>query len=105
MRQPTESQLQILIVDYLRWHGYTVLETGLYKQSQRAVNTNGTPDLLIRAKSWPMGFYIAVEVKTRTGRLRAEQRALEEAGGSIVCRSLEEVLEVIEKPPAVVGRG
>ncbi len=104
-----EKSIQREIVEGLRRLGYYVLEAG---KARRGVtcpkcgtanpatgwvgNTKGCPDLLVSRQEWQAGTWLGLEVKTATGTLRPEQKALADAGRLFVVRSWKDVLSVIE---------
>jgi hypothetical protein len=105
-----EKQLQRQIVDYLRLHGYIVLEVGSYRQQARCPscgaffyargsygNSIGTPDLFIAPAKDPSAMWLGVELKRpfSTPKLRPEQAALAEKKRIRIVQSLKEVQEVV----------
>lgn len=58
-------------------------------------NTEGTPDKFIRGKEWPVGVYVAVELKGSATPVREAQQALCDREGSYICRSWEEVWSAV----------
>ena len=105
----SESDLQKLVVDYLRLHGCIVLETNQFFGDPRKVFKTGgahaTPDLLIHHRRWSKGLNFVVEMKTSTGKIDTKadpvtgysQKYLNDEGASVVCRSLEDVNAAIEE--------
>lgn len=94
-----EIHIEALILDWFRYQRrWIAIKTGDYKSSQRPVNDEGCPDLLLRNPHWPVGVYLAIEVKMpQTGRLSAAQKRLFAEGGMVVCRSLEEAQEAAQR--------
>jgi len=97
----TEAELQCQIVDALRLHGCTVLVTSArsYRPAtdkRRGYGADrGVPDLLVAPPYAPPSVWLGLEVKSRTGRLTPEQRALAEAGRIVVVRSLREAFGAV----------
>jgi len=95
----TEAQLQALIVNYLRMHGWRVLVTDAGEAARssrtrhrRGLVSPGTPDLTILRD----GMGAMIEVKTKRGRVSktqaAEHERLRELGVPVcVAKSLEDV--------------
>ena len=80
----TEREIQKPLVDLLRKFRYEVCVTS---NRRKTSNTPGTPDLFVLvSKHW----WIALEVKSRKGKLSDKQLALEHEGASYVIRSVEE---------------
>lgn len=112
IRNPTESELMRQIVDGLRWHGYRVLHAG---QGRRAVrcptcgtlhhqrgyigNSPGLPDILVSIpRCGKTALWLGIELKRdERQRLRPEQMELHEEGRIVVCWSLEQALDAINK--------
>lgn len=96
----SEADEQAAVVKWLRLMGYTVLETGQYIESQRRVNDNGLPDLVIRHPKWKhRGMCLLIEMKEPVrGKPTPEQKEFWQAGGSYICTSLESVREILRKP-------
>lgn len=85
-----EQKIQAKILNTLKKRAYCV--------KVMAANKNGVPDILACYK----GRFVAIEVKTNTGRPTALQLAnidlIKENGGyAIIARSEEEVLELLER--------
>lgn len=59
-------------------------------------NTEGTPDKFIRGKEWPVGVYVAVELKGSETAVRPAQQTLCDQGGSYICRLWEEVWQAVQ---------
>lgn len=101
--EPTEDQVQEIIVDGLRCHGFIVLVTSRHKKRCRKCGewsaggdgaTKGIPDVIARDPAWPAGQWTGLEVK-KTGRVKfssIEQKLLAESGAILVVQSLEESL-------------
>ena len=105
----SEESVQQTIVQGLRLLGLTVLQTTV-----RSVKTHchrcgskvsaygsygadkGVPDLLVTSSSWPMGFWLGLEVKSASGTLRPEQKALHDEGHIFVVRSWEEAKAAVD---------
>lgn len=97
---PSEADIQALAVEWLRLMGYKVLETGQYHESQRRVNDNGLPDLVIRHPKWKhRGMCLLIEMKEPVrGKPTPEQKEFWQVGGSYICTSLEAVQEILKLP-------
>lgn len=95
---PSEADIQAAVVQFLRLTGYKVLETGQYIESQRRVNDNGLPDLVIRHPKWKhRGMCLLIEMKEPVrGKPTPEQKEFWLAGGSYICTSLEAVQEILK---------
>ncbi len=87
-----------MIVQALTLAGVTVLVTsrrrkrclcGRWPRGGDGV-TRGVPDLFVWRPGWPS--WLALEVKTPTGRLSPEQKRLVEVGGAVVVRSVADAL-------------
>lgn len=105
--EPTELELEHLVVDYLRSHGFTVVITGKYTKSQQAVNDPGCPDDLIHRNSWPDGMNLNLELKKLKGKVSTEQQLLADAGATIIKRiqlydCIEQVMQEVERFEASV---
>ena len=108
----SEKQLQAQCFEALRLLGWDLLDTSrrparickfCRKWSAEGDGvTTGCPDFFFRRSDWEQGRWIAIELKTAKGKVRDEQKVLNEAGGSYICRSLEDVLEVASEAK---GRG
>ena len=106
----TESTLQSHVRTLLISQGYTVMETGKGRSKQRCIkcgnqsyatgwqgNTKGLPDLYIHCARWGKGVALAIELKTEKGVVRDEQKKLEEDNLTYICRSVGNVIEVIQR--------
>jgi hypothetical protein len=104
-----EADLQQGVIDRLKFEGYEVMETGKPRGGQTCGkcgnvlphpgwqgNTPGLPDLFIRGKEWPVGVFVAVELKGSSTPVREAQQALCDRGGSYICRSWEEVWAAVQ---------
>lgn len=91
----TEGELQDEVVAYLRSLG---LFLGIANPTLKSTYTVGWPDI-----SFPFrGKFVAIELKTKTGKLRPEQQAAHLAlkinGAHVfVCRSVEDVRSALEE--------
>jgi hypothetical protein len=112
----TEKELQNQIVYTLRILGYTVLESGKGRSKTQCANckswfypkgwqgnTIGLPDLYIHNKKWGNSIGFAVELKTKKGIVREEQKILAEDNITTICRSLDDVLVALSKSEATIG--
>lgn len=87
-----EADLVKGIVDGLRYKGRIVFRTGQWR-ADRAGNDAGLPDLFVWCPQ--RAGWIALEVKTPTGRIRDAQKNLAEVGASIIVRSIQEAFEAV----------
>jgi len=112
----TESQLQKTIVSCLSNLGYQVMETGKGRSKTTCKacgaksyatgwqgNTVGIPDLYIHNKSWSIPIAVPVELKTATGAIRKEQMFFEQIKITTICRSLEDVLRLLQNIELQIG--
>ena len=110
---PTEAELQRLVTRGLRLLGFLVLSTVVRPKRCRCgawggAHTGmdrGVPDLLVRHRTWPTGFWLGMELKSEKGRLRPEQAELQQAGAIVVVRSWEEALAAVQAKPLTPGQG
>ena len=106
----SEAQIQRLITDYLTLRGVVFSVTDAARiwdrhgRVRRGKVATGWPDITccVKGKNGCEGRFVAFEVKSKTGRLRPEQKACHEAlraaGGVVeVVRSLDEVIETLER--------
>lgn len=112
--EPSEDEVQTVIVDGLRAMGCIVLiTTRRVKKCQGCGKINhvgdgvskGVADLLVRRKDWPAGVYLSLEVK-KPGKVKwssMEQRLLCEVGDVLVVQSLEEAVEAVKALAGVFG--
>jgi hypothetical protein len=104
-----EKDLQRLVVEYLRWSRYIVVEIGKTRASVLCRrcgnsfapggwqgNTPGAPDLFVTKAGW-QARWIAIELKSEKTRLTKQQQELADAGHVYICRSLEDVLHVLKE--------
>jgi hypothetical protein len=103
----SEKTLQQMVVKELERLGWQVLVTnagirkeaaaGLKKGKGAVFATPGIPDLFVRTltRKWPIAAWIGIELKTATGKLSPAQQRLHDGGGSLVCRSLDDVLTAL----------
>jgi hypothetical protein len=105
----TEAQLQQQVRHVMAVLGYTVIEVGKTRAKLKCAkcgsmahatgwqgNTPGAPDLYFHASWWKHPVAIAVELKTKGGRVREQQKHLADSGMTKVCRSLKSVLDVVK---------
>jgi predicted RNA-binding Zn-ribbon protein involved in translation (DUF1610 family) len=106
-RNNQEAVLQQSVKTLLTSCGYTVIEIG--KARSKVIcpncktwhhsrgwqgNTVGAPDLYIHKKEWgPIS--VGIELKTKTGGVRKEQQELASNNLTVICRSIEEVVEAV----------
>lgn len=103
-----ETRLQTLVRNTLAVLGYTVIETGKARRKTQCAkckswnyptgwqgNTPGCPDLYIHAPHWSMPIAIGVELKTTKGAVRSEQKNMADFKMTVICRSLESVVEIV----------
>lgn len=114
-RQPAkpkviEADLQSTVIEGLQANGYEVMETGKARarvqcpECSRAFyptgwqgNTPGVTDLFIRGKHWPVGIWLAVELKGSSTPVTEAQQALSDRGGSHICWSWDEVWQTVKQ--------
>jgi len=89
----SEKVITKQIIGWLKWNGFFV-----WKQWQGPMSRPGVSDIL---GVLPGGRFLAIEVKTRRGRLTKRQEgflsAVNQKGGlGFVARSLDDVVEVLE---------
>lgn len=98
----SEAQIQRLITDYLSLRGivFSITDASRIWDSRGRVRRGkvivGWPDVTCCVR----GKFVGLEVKSKTGRLRPEQKAcheaLREAGGIVaVVRSLDDVIAIL----------
>jgi hypothetical protein len=103
-----EAQLQTLVRNTLAVLGYTVIETGKARRKVKCPkcwtwhyptgwqgNTLGCPDLYIHAQHWTAPVAVAIELKTKKGTVRAEQRCMAQQNMTVICRDVESVITTI----------
>lgn len=103
---PTEDETQRVIVDGLRAYGFIVSITsrrrkkcwhcGAWPKGGDGV-TKGVADLLVRRPDWPVGIWVALEVK-RPGAVQfssTEQRSATIDGSILLVQSLEQAVEAV----------
>lgn len=104
-----EADLQALVVQTLGIHGYEVMQTGKARARVKCEhcgaysyatgwqgNDESLPDLFIRGKGWPVGVYVAAELKGSETRVRPGQQVIADRGGSYICRTMEEVWSAVQ---------
>lgn len=104
LSQAKEIDIEELVVDHLRLHGYIVLQTGKYFSKPETASDSALSDLVIHRKGyWPKGLNCCIEMK-RPGKEASNrldpktgysQAYLEEIGATVVRHSLEEVLDAL----------
>lgn len=106
--EPSEDDVQRVIVDGLRLHGYSVRVTSRRRKRCRECGQwsaggdgvdRGVGDLIVRRRTWRPGLAVVVEVKP-PGPVKwssPEQKAAAESGETVVVQSLEEALEALAK--------
>lgn len=112
----TESQLQKTVVNCLSSLGYQVMETGKARSKVTCKacgfksyatgwqgNTVGIPDLYIHNKLWTHPIAVPIELKTQTGGVRKEQQIFEDIKITTICRSLADVLYLLQKLESHIG--
>lgn len=103
-----EAQLQTLVRNTLAVLGYTVIETGKARRKVKCPkcwtwhyptgwqgNTPGCPDLYIHAQHWTAPIAVAVELKTKKGAVRTEQKCMAQQKMTVICRDLDSVLDTL----------
>ncbi len=121
----SEEQVQRTIIEGMQWMpGVTVLQTSHRASSTRTCTkcrtkntiqqacvacgsflpsghgygaTKGVPDLLVTRDSWPVGFWVGLEVKGPKTPLSPEQAALLEKGRIYVVRSWEDAAAALAR--------
>ena len=112
----TESQFQTLVRNTLGFLGYTVMETGKARRKVQCPrcknlhyptgwqgNSLGCPDLYVHCQHWQLPVAIGIELKTKTGSVRKEQKCMADQNMTAICRSLEDVLDVLLKYERIYG--
>jgi hypothetical protein len=104
-----EAAFQKSVIDVLTLLGYKVFETGKSRSKVRCTkcgtysyatgwqgNTPGLPDIYIHSKhrTWNSQA-IAIELKTQKGVVSQVQKEIADAGYTTICRTLEEVLDIV----------
>lgn len=84
-----EIEVQREAVKNLRALGCTVFVTSSYREGRF---TAGLPDIIVHRPGWEPGRCLSIEMKAPKGRTRAAQAAAVEAGATIKCISVEEVM-------------
>lgn len=104
--EPTEDEVQAVIIDGLRLRGLLVLVTSRRKKRCRKCGEwsaggdgadKGLADLLVRLPVWLPGMWVSLEVK-KEGPVRyssPEQKALAASQAIIVVQCLEEALMAV----------
>lgn len=104
-----EKDLQLSVIYGLQCAGYEVMETGKPHGGQKCDacgnilrhpgwqgNSPDITDLFIRGKQWPIGVWLAVELKGSSTPVSEGQQALCDRGGSYICRSWGEVWAAVQ---------
>lgn len=101
----SEAALQQMVVKELKKLGYRVLVTnaGIRKEAASGLKggkgavfaTPGIPDLFVRTPGYDFAEWKAIELKTAKGKMSPAQAEIHNEGGSHVCRSLQDVLDVL----------
>jgi hypothetical protein len=99
--EPSEADIQASAVAILRQLGYVVMETGKGIALRKAGigwggNTPSCPDLFIGHPAWG-NRWVAIECKRPGGAVRPGQQELADAGVTTICRSVAEILRVVEE--------
>jgi len=104
-----EAAFQKSVIDVLTILGYRVFETGKSRSKVRCTkcgsysyatgwqgNTPGLPDIYIHSKhrTWN-STALAIELKTEKGVVSQIQKDIAEAGYTTICRSINEVIDVV----------
>jgi hypothetical protein len=104
-----EAAFQKSVIDVLTILGYRVFETGKSRSKVRCTkcgtysyatgwqgNTPGLPDIYIHSKhrTWN-STALAIELKTEKGVVSQIQKDIAEAGYTTICRSIDEVIDVV----------
>ena len=112
----TEAQLQAQVRHVFAALGYYVIEVGKTRAKLKCAkcgsmahatgwqgNTPGAPDLYFHAPWWKHPIAIAIELKIKGGRVREQQKHLDNLGMTKVCRSVRAVFEVIKDVEKTYG--
>lgn len=86
--QLLEKQVQRYAVDLLKQLGCTVFSTSQARRSKVSV---ALPDLFIRKPKWPVGVWVAIEMKGDKTPISTEQRELALSGAIHLCRGMDGV--------------
>ena len=103
----SEAELQNHIRQSLALLGYTIIEIGKSRSKTKCNkcgsyshatgwqgNTVGAPDIYIHAPWWA-SCAVGIELKTKKGAVRKQQQNLADQGMTSICRSLNDVLDVV----------
>lgn len=74
--------------------GYEMALIG-QRDARKSGTTKGFPDTAVWHPEWQIPAWIAIEVKYEDGECSQAQRLLNERGGSVVCRSVTEILRAL----------
>ena len=61
------------------------------------------PDLYVHNSKWNIPIGVGIELKTKTGAVRKEQAHYASLNVTVICRTLMEVINVMEQIESVVG--
>lgn len=107
----TEKQFQQAVVNFLRFHGYSVFVLGFYRTKVKCPfcnhffhssgsygNARGAPDLIVSHDQFPQGVWVGVELKRPGAKLRltAEQKRLYEKNRIFLVASWEDADRLLE---------
>lgn len=108
----SEAEIQAQVLQYLSLKGYEIKELGKARKKISCPNCKawffptgwqgnsvGAPDLIISHPSWAQGEWLAIELKSAKGdfRGREEQKRLVDAGRILLARSLNDVIEILDR--------
>jgi hypothetical protein len=115
-KQVSEKQLQGSIVRALQLLGYTVFETGKTRTKVSCPtcktrhyatgyqgNTIGLPDIYIHNSKWKTPIGVGIELKTEKGKVQDKQQMFASLQVTAICRSLDDVLDVLHTAELVLG--
>jgi hypothetical protein len=115
MRKNAEAILQQQVKATLVIAGYTVIEIGKSRGKVKCDkcnqytyargwqgNTVGAPDIYVHHKNWKH-IAIGIELKTETGTVRKEQQEYASDNLTVICRSLECVINNVIEVDKMLG--
>jgi hypothetical protein len=95
----TEASIQATLKHALETLGYIVLEVAKGRSASAkgawTGTTPGTPDVFVSHPDWPEAMWLALELKTPTGKIRKEQLALLEKKRSYIVRGVPQGLYAV----------
>jgi hypothetical protein len=113
MRRNLEATLQQQVKTVLTACGYTVIEIGKSRGKSRCRNCGvysyatgwqgnsvGAPDIYVHHKDWKH-VALGIELKTEKGAVRKEQQVLADNKITVICRSIDEVIDAVKRIDAL----